>query len=104
SKESDLQMKELLRNERNKEYDSEILILQIAIDEKLKAISGIDESILKITRLIDEEAKIELDTQQVASSLISGWEEGKATPTEFTKYVPGYVEVKFKNGINSSKT
>lgn len=104
SKESDRQMKELLRNERNKEYDSEIQTLQIAIDDKLNAISGIDESIRKITRLIDEEAKTELDTQQVASSLISGWEEGKATPIEFTKYVPGYVEVKFKNGINSSKT
>jgi hypothetical protein len=104
SKESDRQMKELLRNERNKEYDSEIQTLQIAIDEKLNVISGIDESIQKMTQLIADEAKTELDTQQVASSLINCWEEGKATPIEWAKYVPGFLEAKFKNGVNSAKT
>lgn len=104
SKESDRQMKELLRNERNKEYDSEIQTLQIAIDDKLNAISGIDESILKITRLIAEEAKTELDIHRVASSLITCWEEGKAMPIEWTKFVPGYLEVKFKSEVNSVKT
>ncbi len=104
SKESDQQMKELLKNERNKEYNSEIQTLQIGIDEKLNILSGVDESIQKVTQLIADQIKTELDTHQVASSLITCWEEGKAMPVEWTKFVPGYIEAKFKNGVNSVKT
>jgi competence CoiA-like predicted nuclease len=104
SKESDRQMEELQRNERNKEYDVQIQILQIAIDEKLNILSGIDESIRQTATKIDEEAKAEFDIHQVSSSLITYWEQGEATPDEWTKFVPGYVEAKFKNGISSAKT
>lgn len=104
SKESDLQMKELLKNERNIEYNSEIQTLQSGIDEKLNVLSGVDESIQKVTQLIAEEIKTELDIHRVASSLITCWEEGKAMPIEWTKFVPGYIEVKFKSGVNSVKT